>query len=129
MDKLCKVGANRFHFIFGIRIAVWNPVYNFIEIIVFFDDVKACAEINIAEICYVGNPVVHFCNTIRGINALVGQNRVINFWCNCLCTDVLTLHTHKYRQIIFQFYAAVVQLVRIPDQTGMEKRSRIRDIF
>ena len=90
MDKLCKVGANRFHFIFGIRIAVWNPVYNFIEIIMFFDDVKACAEINIAEMCYVGNPVVHFCNTIRGINALVGQNRVINFWCNCLCTDVLT---------------------------------------
>ena len=90
MDKLCKVGADRFHFIFGIRIAVWNPVYNFIEIIVFFDDVKACAEINISEMCYVGNPVVHFCNTIRGINALVGQNRVINFRCNCLCTDVLT---------------------------------------
>lgn len=88
MDKLCKVGADRFHFIFGIRIAVWNSVYNFIEIIVFFDDVKACPEVNIVEVCHVGNPVVHFCNAIRGVDALTGESCVINLLCNYLSADV-----------------------------------------
>ena len=40
--SLCKVGANRFHFIFGIRIAVWHPVYNFIEIIMFLSLIHIC---------------------------------------------------------------------------------------
>ena len=67
MDKFCKTCADCFHFIFCIRIAVWNPVDNFIEVVVLFDDVKACPEVNIVEVCHVGNPVVHFCNGLLAL--------------------------------------------------------------
>ena len=90
MDKSCKTCADCFHFSFCIRSAVRDSVDDFIEIVMSFNDIKACPEVNIVEVCHLGNPVVHFCNTIRGKNALVGQKRVINFRCNCLCTDVLT---------------------------------------
>ena len=87
MDKLCKVGADRFHFIFGIRIAVWNPVDDLIQIIMFLNDIKTYTERDITEISKIGYPVIHFGYTVRGINALIFEYSVINDRSDLLCTN------------------------------------------
>ena len=60
MDKCGQMGANGFHFLPGVGIGVWDAVNDSVQVVVFFDDIEACAEIDIAEVGNVGYPVVHF---------------------------------------------------------------------
>ena len=87
MDIFCEMCANVFHFLFCIRIAVWNPVDDLIQIIMFFNDIKTCTEIDITEISNIGYPVIHFGYTVRGINALIFEYSVINDRSDLLCTN------------------------------------------
>lgn len=74
MNVFCKMCTNLFHFCLSIGITVWNPVNDLIEIIVLFDNIKAGTEINIAEIRYIGYPVIHSGNAVRGVDALIFKN-------------------------------------------------------
>ena len=71
VDKCGQMGANGFHFLPGVGIGVWDAVNDSVQVVVFFDDIEACAEIDIAEVGNVGYPVVHFGNPVRGVDALI----------------------------------------------------------
>ena len=58
-----------------------------IQIIMFFNDIKTCTEIDITEISNIGYPVIHFGYTVRGINALIFEYSVINDRSDLLCTN------------------------------------------
>ena len=129
VDKCGQMGANGFHFLPGVGIGVWDAVNDSVQVVVFFDDIEACAEIDIAEVGNVGYPVVHFGNPVRGVDALIFKDGVVYDRGDFLCADFFGRGSHKYLKVVFQFDSTVVQLVSIADQACMKKCTWIGNSF
>ena len=101
VDKVCQVCTDIFHLLAGIRITVWNTVNNFVEIVVFFDNVECCTEVDIEEVCNVGYPVIHSGDAVGRVDALVFENSVVDDGGNFLGSDFFSGSSHKNQKIIF----------------------------
>ena len=111
VDKFCQICADFVHLAGCIGIAVWDAVNDSVQVVVFLDNIEACAEIDIAEVGNVGYPVVHFGNPVRGVDALIFKDGVVYDRGDFLCADFFGRGSHKYLKVVFQFDATVVQLV------------------
>ena len=129
VDKFCQICADFVHLAGCVGIGVWDGVNNSVQVVVFFDDIEACAEIDIAEVGNVGYPVVHFGNPVRGVDALIFKDGVVYDRGDFLCADFFGRGSHKYLKVVFQFDATVVQLVSIADQACMKKCTWIGNSF
>ena len=100
VDKLCQMGTDVFHLLAGVCVGVRNAVDDLVEIVVLFDDIEGCSVVDVKEVSNVGYPVIYSGDAVRGVDALVFENSIVNDWSDFLCTDFFSRCSHEDQEII-----------------------------
>ena len=112
---------NLIHLFRRVRIRIGNPSDDPGDIIIFYNDIHTFPKINIKKIGNIRDPIIHQSLAVCGEDALVSEYRSIDRGSDLLCPDFFRGSPEKCFRGIGQLYPAVVQLVRVTDDPGVEQ--------